>query len=325
MKKYISYLNTVLLLLVLIFSGCKSNSDNNNQDQIRILSLRGPSAITMLHMMEKTSLIGNKQIDYQVHAEPNRIRSILLQEEAEFAFLPSNMAAILYNKEVPYQVVMIPVWGTLYLCGDTEQIKTIKDLSGHRVYSMARGLNPDIIFRYLLTQNGLIPDKDLTMDYSFPTHIDLANAVIAGIAPLAVLSEPQMSLVLKKNPDIKVLVDLNNEWKKNHISGIPQTALVAHKDLIRNQPQLLDKIIREVSASCSSANKNPYKTAELCVKYNILGEEDAALQAIPRCNILPVTGENILKPLNTYLQIFYNFNPLSIGEQLPDEDFIFTK
>ncbi|MCK5821778.1 MAG: ABC transporter substrate-binding protein [Bacteroidales bacterium] len=325
MNNKLSYLNTVLLLTTLLFSGCKSISDNNNQDQIRILSLKGPSAITMLNMMEKTSSIDGKQIDYQIFAEPTRIRSILLQEEAEFAFLPTNMAAILYNKELPYQVVMIPVWGTLYLCGNTKYIKTIKDLNGQRVFSMARGLNPDIIFRYLLEQNGLTPDEDITIDYSFPTHIDLANAVAAGLAPLAVLSEPQMSLVLKKNPDIKILVDLNNEWKKSHVSGIPQTALIAHKSLIRDQAQLLERIIREISASCNSANNNPDKTAGLCVKYNILPDKDAALKAIPRCNILPVTGENILDPLNTYLQVFYTFNPLSIGEQLPDENFIFKK
>ncbi len=79
---------------------------------------------------------------------------------------------------------------------------------------MARGMTPDIMFRYLAERNGLDPDKDMTLDYSFPTHIELANAIAAGIADLGVISEPMVSMVMKKNPAVHPIIDFNHEWIK---------------------------------------------------------------------------------------------------------------
>ena len=41
--------------------------------------------------------------------------------------------------------------------------------------------------------------KRLTLDYRYPTHIDLANAVASGQALLRVISEPLVSQVMQKN------------------------------------------------------------------------------------------------------------------------------
>ncbi len=43
---------------------------------------------------------------------------------------------------------------------------------------MARGMTPDVA-QYLLEKNGLDPQQDITLDYSF-SHIDLANLGAAG-------------------------------------------------------------------------------------------------------------------------------------------------
>lgn len=61
-------------------------------------------------------------------------------------------------------------------------------------------MTPDVLFRHLLRKNGLDPDRDLLLDYSFPTHIDLAQAVNAGQAELAVISEPLATLAIRNNP-----------------------------------------------------------------------------------------------------------------------------
>ena len=113
--------------------------------------------IRMIDSLSKTS--GN--IKFEVFTEPMQVRKMMLEGTADFAVLPSTMAAILYNNDIKYRLVAVPCWGTLYLIGnDTDTvIKTWQDLKNERIYVMAKSMTPDLLFRYLLTQNGLNPEE----------------------------------------------------------------------------------------------------------------------------------------------------------------------
>ncbi|MBT7091825.1 MAG: ABC transporter substrate-binding protein [Bacteroidetes bacterium] len=313
---------TIVLTLALIIS-CTPKP--NSSESIRILSLKGPSAISLVHMMNETDSVDGKAIRYQLLNEPNQARARLLRGEAEFAFLPMNLAANLYNKGLPYQLLMIPVWGSLYLCGDGEAFSDLHDLKGKRVHMMARGLNPDIIFRYLLEQAGLLPDKDVILDYSFPSHIDLANAVKGGLADLAILSEPQLSMAIQGNSSISRLMDLNKKWLKETGSEMAQTALLVHADFAKNNPVLTDQLITLFSESGIKATSDIKLTAKLIVKNDILPDEKVAVMAIPHCGIHPMSYSATREALNKYLKVFYAFDPETIGGKIPDESFFYSK
>ena len=53
---------------------------------------------------------------------------------------------------------------------------------------------------------------------------ELAPMIIAGKTKYAVVPEPALSQVLSKNPDLKVVMELNEEWKNNNSSdyGFPK-------------------------------------------------------------------------------------------------------
>jgi len=281
--------------------------------------------MSLVTMMASTDSLANHKVEYTLLNEPRQVRALLLKERCDFAFLPMNMAAILYNKGLPYQLAMVPVWGTLYLCGSDETVKNVGDLKGKRVHLMARGMNPDLIFRFLLKENGIDPDSDLNLDYSFPSHIDLANAVNADIAKLAVLSEPQLSLVKHKNPKIHTLIDLNALWESVTGFAIPQTALVVHSAQAKQNPLLVNAFIDRLQATVKEANSFPLKTAHQVVEYTILPDAAVAQQAWPACHINPLTVWDSMDALNKYLEVFYTFNPVTIGGQIPDEGFILKK
>jgi NitT/TauT family transport system substrate-binding protein len=48
-----------------------------------------------------------------------------------------------------------------------------------------------------------------------------------------------------------------------------------------------------------------------------------AKRAIPLCNIRYVGAFALEREINRYLNIFYEFNPESIGGKIPDRDFIY--
>ncbi|MFW5645288.1 MAG: ABC transporter substrate-binding protein, partial [Bacteroidota bacterium] len=244
-----------------------------------------------------------------------------------FAVLPSTLGALVYNKTGNYILAGIPVWGTLYLFGSDTSITTWEDLKGKKVSLMGRGMTPDIMFRFLAEQNGLNPDRDMELDYSFPTHIELANAIAAGVSKLGVISEPLVSLVMARNPNIQPLINFNREWIRLFGPDIPfaQTALLVHHEFAENHPELVDDYLQKLDMSIQRVNHQPEEAAKLIVKHNILPDKSIAKRSIPRSNLhLSYAGEEI-KGIHEYFKVFYNFNPLILGGKLPDEEFYYKK
>jgi len=319
------FIASPLLLLLITFTSCPQGADQAGSKGITVATLRGPAGISMVHMMDSLEELGGQQLDYQLKNEPMQVRPLLFQEKAEFAVVPTNMASILYNKGVNYQLAAVPVWGTLYLFGDDEAIHAWKDLEGKKIYLMAKGMTPDVMFRYLLQKNGIDPGEDVQLDYSFPTHIELANAVASGKARLAVISEPLVSMVINKNQRVKPLISLNDAWKKQTDSEIPQTALLVHRDFAREQADRVREFLDAYRRSIQWINSHRKKGAERVVHYQILSSPEAARESIPRCNMKFRRADEVKDRVHSYLQTFYRMNPDIVGGKIPDENFYFQK
>jgi len=229
----------------------------------------------------------------------------------------------MYNKGLDYRLLAIPVWGSLYLAGTDTTVTRFTDLKGKRIFLMARGMTPDVLFRHLLLKNGINPDKDINLDYSFPTHIDLANAVKAGKASLAVISEPQLSLAMKLNPEVKRLLSLHDEWMRSEGTPIAETALMAGNNVIRNSRQVVEQLLKSYDLSTKWVVQHPDSAAELIVRFQILPDPKSALLAIPQINFKFVRADTIRQQVSDYFKVFYDMNPDIVGGKIPDENFFY--
>ena len=316
LKKYIFHIFISIFLI-----GCNQTEE---QQKIRIATLKGPSAMGMVKMIDSVRKNQNSNIEITIYNEPIQVRKLMLEESVDLAILPTTMGAILYNKGVNYQLAAIPVWGTLYLFGQDTTIRNWSDLKVKRIYLMAKGMTPDVLFKQLLLQHKINPEKDIHADYSFPTHIDLANAVASGQAKLGVISEPLVSLVEQKNKNVKPIFDLNKEWQNVFPdTPIAQTALMVNSNFAKAKKQEIKKLMHQYQQSSVWVNQNPEKAAELIVKYNILPNTDVAQSSIPRSNLNFVHAKNIEDEITNYLKIFYKMNPDIIGGKIPDNNFIY--
>jgi len=314
----------ILIFILLVCSACGGHGKRSHERKfLTIASLKGPSSMGIIRFIDSVYNDSAKNIKIGIQDEPIQVRKMILDGSADFALLPSNMAAILYNMGFDYRLAAIPVWGTLYLFGGDTSVKSWEDLRNKRVYAMARGMTPDVLFRFLLEKNGLDPDRDIILDYSFPTHLNLSNAVAAGKADLAVLSEPQVSLVMKRNKNVHRIFDLNSEWNKVQGFPIAQTAFIVREDLLRNDPGLAERIISACERSVRWVNSYPDSAAVLIVKYNILPDAEVAVSAIPGSNMNFVRARGIREEIEKYFAVFYKMNPDIIGRKMPDENFYY--
>ena len=93
---------------VLLFGGCRDASQNAGEDsQIVIATLKGPSSMGMIQFIDSISTSALSQIKsahslikIDILNEPMQVRKMMLDGSADFAILPTTMAALMYNKGV---------------------------------------------------------------------------------------------------------------------------------------------------------------------------------------------------------------------------------
>ncbi|MCB8995141.1 MAG: ABC transporter substrate-binding protein [Bacteroidales bacterium] len=314
------------LFAILLLTACRPSE--KKPDSVLTATLKGPSAMAMIKMIKDKPVLGKGYSTvFEIKNEPMQVQAMIMEGKPDFAVVPSTMAALLYNKGQDYQLAAIPVWGSLYLFGSDTSIHKWSDLKARRISLMARGNTPDVLFRYLASVNGLEADRDYQTDYSFAGHIELANAIASGVSDLGVISEPLVSMVQKRNPAVKPLLDLNLEWYNKFGDSIPftQTALLVKRQFAINHPEIVSEYLDRLKESVEWVNSHPEQAASLIVKYEILPDSALALVSIPRSNLKFALASKEKKGIQEYLKVFYNFNPLIIGGKLPDDEFYYQK
>jgi len=315
----------LLLGLVMLLQGCRTSpqADTTHTDILVLATLKGPSSMGMIRMIDSLRQGDGHSVEAKILNEPLQVRKMMIKQSADFVILPSTMAALLYNKGLEYQVVAIPVWGSLFLFAEDSSITRWEDLRGRRINLMARGMTPDVLFRYLLIKNNIDPDKDVHLDYSFPTHIDLANAVAAGRCDLAVISEPMASMVEEKNKSVHRLFSLSDEWEKHQGNPVVETSFMVRKSIIKAYPEAVEQLLLSYEASTNWVNAHPDSAAHLLVKYDISPNYQVGLSSIQHAKLKFVRTKGIRPEIEEYLKVFMQMNPDIIGGKIPDEDFIY--
>ncbi len=293
---------------------------------IKVAVPDGVTTLTMLKMIkEKPVLEDGAEISFDIVKSSDLMASKVISNEADIAVIPTNLASMLYSKKVPYKLAASLVWGVQYVVG-TEDIKSWQDLKDKEIYNMSKGLTPDISFRYLLSKNGMNPDKDLKIKY-LSNPQELAQSIIAGKNSISVLPEPVATQVLMKKQNAKVLLDIQEEWKKvtNTDTSYPQASLIISNELIEKNSKVVDSFLTELSNSMQWVNQNPEKAGAYAEELKTSMKAKVVEKSLSRCNIRYVSAKEARPAIETYLNVLMDFSPETIGGKLPDEGFYMEK
>lgn len=312
----------VVLSLVLVLSAC---SEKKEPIDVKVMVPYGTPALTMAKMIkENPSIEDGVTVSYETIEATDVLSTSIINNEVDIAVIPTNLAATLYNKGVEYTLAGPSIWGVLYLVS-AEDITSVSDLKGKTIGIMGRGASPDGLIQYMLTENGVDPETDVTLEY-FAGSTELATSFITGETDIAMIPEPLLTNVLMKRTDAKIVLDLQEEWTA--ITGIdkyPQASIVISNKLIEERPDVVDSFLAEYAESVQWLNDNP---AEAGVYYEELGIGLSASiieASIPNCNLEYVSASEAKEALTTYLDVLFNFNPQLTGGKAVDEALYFEE
>lgn len=306
----------IIVVAAIMFASCTKKQP----ETIRIAVLFGPSAVSFLHMMDEDTIIAGKKVEISVLNEPQQIQALMMQGKVDFAILPTLMAANLYNKGVEYQMLACPIWGTMYILAN-DTTRTLNGLEGKSIAVLGQGATPDVLLRRVLTQHGI----NAKSDYTFTTHAEISQALLMHKVTNAVVSEPMVSNIISKDSSIHIVAKLTCEDKVSDSGSdlFVQTAFLVSKRFSTEKPLLVQQISDRYAASCAYCNEAPENTAKLMLKYKLSIDIEVARKSIPLCNIRYVAAADIAEKINSFLNIFYQFNPKSVGDKMPDNKFIY--
>jgi len=311
--------------------GSKAESEENSAEMtkkappsldLEVAGLKGPTSIGMMLMFEDPPSLGDGvDLEFSVVPTPDNMVSKLLSKEIDIASLPTNLAANLYNKGAPYVMGGITGFGNLYIVTTRDDVNSVKDLKGKTMYNIAKGSTPDFMLKHLLLENGLDPEEDLTIDFTF-NHVEIASNIIAGKVDLALLPEPYVTIVRSKKPELKVAVDIQEEWKDIHggDESYPISCFVIKEELLRSHPDVVDRFLAAYERSILWVNENPEEAGRLTKKYMEMPAPVVA-KAIPNLNLRFIKAAAAKPMVEPYLDVFLSFAPKSIGGSLPDDTF----
>ena len=295
--------------------------------ELSVAAPSGAPTLSLIKMFKEQPVLGeNVKVSYESVKSPDLINARVMSGEVDIAVVPTNAAAILYNKEVPYKLAVSNVWGVLYRVTSDAGVTAWEDLKGKEVHTIGRGLTPDIVLRYLLSENGINPDKDITINY-YNDGAELAANFIAGKSHIAVIPEPVLSNVLLKKKDAKMILDLQEEWAKatSMTSSYPQASLIIKDELLENHPEVVAAFLEAFEDSINWANNNPEEAGAYNEELKTGLTIETVVQGIERSRIQFVEAAKAQEAIETYLGILLKYAPDQVGGKLPDEGFYYKK
>jgi NitT/TauT family transport system substrate-binding protein len=340
----------VLLTAVLFASvGCRSSTTATTAarlDKLTLVAPPGPMAIPMAYLVANDKLADvAEETEVLVWENADQLKAMVAGGQGDFVTVPSNTAAVFYNKGLQLQLLDISVWNITYLITSDPDATSFTDIKGQSLVVSLQGSPPDVMFQYIATKERLDPEKDFQLRYvSDPT--EAAQLLIAGQVQNAVLSEPLATAALlqtKDRPaplhraaafDIAWLVATGLAIRDTVDTGVsavdpsPATPIagVAATASVMDKPEVIAAFEREYAAAVEWMLANPEAAGQLI--------ETELPQLGVKAAVMTASLENITwkhtpaGEARTSLEAFYTalmeIAPEFVGGGLPDDGFYYA-
>ena len=322
MKKIVSLL--LALVLALSLAACAATQAKPYESvNIRLGGLKGPTSMGMAKLLDDAEN-GRTANTYTFTMAPSagELTPQLIKGELDILAVPVNVASILYNQtQGAVQLLAASTLGVLYITEKGgETVTDVRSLAGKTLYATGKGATPEYALTYLLAQNGLTLGEDVTVEWkSEPSEIVALMAQEEHA--IAMLPQPFVTVAQGKLEGLRVALDLSAQWDTLGLDSRLITAgLLVRKAFADEHPEAVAKFLKEYAASTDYANSNPAETAALVEKLGIVNAA-VAEKALPKCNLVCITGAEMKTAVSGYLQTLYDLKPEAVGGAMPDDGF----
>ncbi|MGK7907683.1 MAG: ABC transporter substrate-binding protein [Synechococcus sp.] len=312
-----------------IATGCGQSSPSSGEGNLPSLGIGGSPillTIPLAYLIEMSSLPeAISSIEFFSVRNHEQMKALLTSEQGQIAANPTLLAAGLYQQQVPLKLMNVMIWGNIHLLSATGEIQNWEELRGKTVLIPFRGGMPEMIFRFLATQSGVQPDRDVTIQ-STQDFQSTAQLLLTGEADAGVFSEPHASNVVAKAQqqglELSYSLDFKDAWGEitGQAARFPQAGISVLNSLVADRPDVVDLIQTELHNSLGWIQQNPTVAAELGAKY--MDTPALIIEQSLKTNLFEhLTAAAAQPELEVFYQSLQQVNPNLLEGQLPGAEF----
>lgn len=283
---------------------------------------QSPPSLPILRMIDSHAMGENVQIEFKTWESMDTLGALAKDKNVSFIALPLNNAVIMYNKGMDLSLMNINTWSVMGMVTTDPSVKGWKDLQDTVLYVPMKSSPVDYITQTFLKHNGLIPGKDVTLQYS--QIAEGAQLLLSGKASTIVSIQPQITAIQMKNEQVRSIVDYKKEWQDvtQLTTDLPNAGLATKQSVIASDPELVARFQEEYKQALQWTLDNPREAALLANKYFKL---DSAVveKAIPHMALEFAPAWESKEVLTKYYETLFEYSKDSIGGKLPDETFYY--
>ena len=295
--------------------------------EINIGVIQGPSAMGLIGVMDEAEN-DDAIYNFTLVGSPDAVVPDIVQGNFDIAAVPPNIASVLYNNtDGDIQVIAIGTLGVLYIVEAGDEIVNVEDLQGRTIYASGAGGAPEFVLNYILEGNGIDPENDVNIEW-LAEHTEVASRMAVSEDGVAMLPQPFVTVAMTENEDLRIALDLTEEWDQvqaldeGPTSALIMGVLVARRDFIDQHPEELERFLDRFEDSVQFVNGDIEEAAQLIEQHDIF-PAPIATRALPYSNITFIEGTEMEELLSGFLQVLYEQNPESIGGEMPSDEFYY--
>ena len=327
MKKIMSVLLIALICMTSVFAaGAKEEAYVTPRVEelppMKVAGIKGPTGMGLVGIMDSDR--EGERYEFTIQAKPDTIIPMVVKGEVDAACVPANIASVLYNQtNGGVKVCGINTLGVVYIAEKGDTVHSIEDLRGKTIYSAGKGMTPEYALNYILDQYGLEIGKDVFIEWK-TEHAEALGALGQAENAVAMLPQPFMTSAMMKDPSVREALDLNQLWYDKMGSKLIAGVVIVRTEYLEEHPERVAEFMDDYAASVEMVHADRKKASELIGEFGIF-KTPVAFKALPKCNIVMITGDEMQKALTDYYGVLLSQNPKSIGGKIPGDEFFWKR
>lgn len=246
MKKLIAIVLTILMITVLLTSCDKINNDDmKKRHNVRLVEVTHSVFYAPQYVAIEKGFFKNNGIDLELTngGGADKCMTALLSNQADIAFMGPEASVYVYNQGREDYVVNFAQLtqrdGSFIVGRDNNDNFTLEDLRGKTILGGRKGGMPLMTLEYVLKQNNLIPNVDLTVRTDIQFNM-MAGAFASGQGDYTTLFEPLASNFEAENKGYIVS-------SVGELAGyIPYTCYCTLLSTTKNNKELIQKFTNSI-------------------------------------------------------------------------------
>ena len=266
-KIFISIFCCLLLLAVCAVLFNNNATKKTNLKIVKVAEVTHSIFYTPLYVADSLGYFEDEGINLEIitSSGADAVAASVLSGDVNIGFCGSEQSIYIYNQgEKDYLVNFAGLTkrdGSFLVGRNKQNNFKISDLKGKYIIGGRKGGMPAMTLAYTLYENGIDPNKDVTIDTSI-AFASMSGAFISGIGDYVSLFEPN-ALQLEKQSLGNVVVSVGK------IGGeVPYTAFNARKSYIKKNPDVIKGFNKALQKGIDfTYNNKEEKVAEVITDY----------------------------------------------------------